>query len=660
MEKKKCLIEENQNPIGDNFNTNLINEKKNNVVKKNVTKKNSKAQKVLKSKFQNSQEKYLKNNFKEQSNNPENKKLFKKKENYSPIKKNWKIQNSKKSQKDLTYVHNKNELIMKLKISLITSSSFLRSSSTDEMPTNKFDNLNFDPNFFYKETISKNKNDKEKENEKHKESQKKMATKIKDMVKKQKNINVKKKGEKKKRKRNKEKPKKKKRKRKKKKKKKKKKGTMLSKSKKKGEKQKKSQHRSKKKPKTQLNKDKDNHIQKVKGSNILKFKLNKNLKINKKPWPEYEVVPINFYQKNEYIKKPIKKIMKFKNCNKKQKKKLKNYYIIYLIANYFDRWGHNSIRKKKFFSKRNGLKNISIMVKKTFKDVEDLIRLGKVVFYPEINPVPSNRKLNIFQTGEVNVQNEIMKIKIDKKKKNILKEKIAKMKPQDLEIKILIQNIKIISFKSKKYDLDLLMKFQSDIESIRAIITFIYLIWSSDQTIRHKKNLRVIGFNPKRRLNSKRGINNKKFTTDLIKRIYPPMFPPSKKFLKKYSSEKNIDLKLGIEHVMEIFETQKGANFFVAIVNSKEYPLTPGYIKIRKKRMKIGLHKKTLYRIPWKSFPVILPSTTKPSLMTIKWISAHNCRESKEFFIDIRCKTCSHLNLIQKTIEHFQNNLREH
>ncbi|KAJ3451951.1 phd and ring finger domain-containing protein [Anaeramoeba flamelloides] len=228
-----------------------------------------------------------------------------------------------------------------------------------------------------------------------------------------------------------------------------------------------------------------------------------------------------------------------------------------------------SQKTKKIFKKYNN------DVLPSFNDAKKVMALGTTYFNIEKNTTGNvfcKAKMTI-TPKKIKVQSVIDGLLLSKNWNKEIEFYIHRAHECEFGIGILKQN-KFIHLKAPNKHLKQLM-----------ILTC--LIFNKYKTFKNK-----IGHNPKV---DKFDIHN----LDLS--WVPPPIVPNKKFLSKKSSIQDYtSRKVTPAQIIDYYHDRNGVNFLCTVLSKRHFPLAPGYIKLRKNQIKIGLGKQTLYKISFK------------------------------------------------------------
>ncbi|KAJ3429550.1 chromodomain-helicase-DNA-binding protein [Anaeramoeba flamelloides] len=362
----------------------------------------------------------------------------------------------------------------------------------------------------------------------------------------------------------------------------------------------------------------------------------------------HAIIPLLINKKNIYLRKRIKQIFQRSTKNKYKKQITKSpktrayLYLIFYLINTLDNWKKNSKTKSNQFSKKYGFDPYQLICSKAHREAKDLGKNGRAIFQVKI--AKGNHRTYKSGIIELNKKDLLLKYSFNQEtalfKLPILKEtfQIAVKKKDPNEISILKESLK----KNQK-DKQFKIKFDDEIKAIWGITTIIYFV----NTILKNRNAKNsgIGQNPIRKF--------EKPIEELAEHVMPPLTSPNSAFNKLLSGVNHINPKEKPKNILLKYRIDSGVNFLVAVVNEKEFPLSPGFLKIRKNKMKIGIEKSVAYTVPWKSRPEIKKNQDNSNFFVIEWTHTATCSASTIPSVSIVCTRASERSLITRTIIHF-------
>ncbi|KAJ3435257.1 endochitinase a [Anaeramoeba flamelloides] len=107
----------------------------------------------------------------------------------------------------------------------------------------------------------------------------------------------------------------------------------------------------------------------------------------------------------------------------------------------------------------------------------------------------------------------------------------------------------------------------------------------------------------------------------------PLSLSPGKKFDKLKSSIFQVQKRrIKPKNIINEYYKNGGVNFFVTVIVKLAFPLSPGYLKLRKNQIKIGLNQKTFYKISFKNNVKVFRNPTQSKIFMISWKKSNkNC-----------------------------------
>ncbi|KAJ6253812.1 nnp-1 protein putative nuclear protein 1 nop52 [Anaeramoeba flamelloides] len=362
----------------------------------------------------------------------------------------------------------------------------------------------------------------------------------------------------------------------------------------------------------------------------------------------HAIIPLLINKKNIYLRKDITQIFRRSTKNKYKKQIIKSpktrayLFLIFYLINTLDNWKKNSKTKSNQFSKKYGFDPYQLICSKAYREAKDLGKNGRAIFQVKI--AKGNHRTYKSGIIELNKKELLLKYSFNQDtplfKLPILKEtfQIAVKKKDPSEISILQE-----SMKKNQRDKQFKIKFDDEIKAIWGMITIMYF-YNAILKNRNSKNS-GIGQNPIRTF--------EKPIEELAEHVMPPLTSPNNAFNKLLSGVNHIDPKDEPKNILLKYVIDGGVNFLVAVVNEKEFPLSSGFLKIRKNKMKIGIDASVAYTIPWKSRPEIKKNQDNSNFFVIEWTQTATCSASTIPSVSIVCTRASERSLITRTIIHF-------
>ncbi|KAJ3429626.1 ankyrin repeat domain-containing protein [Anaeramoeba flamelloides] len=362
----------------------------------------------------------------------------------------------------------------------------------------------------------------------------------------------------------------------------------------------------------------------------------------------HAIIPLFLNKANIYLKKEIWQIFQRSTKNKYKKQIIKSpktrayLYLIFYLINTLDNWKKNSKTKSDQFSKKYGFDVYQQICKQGYQQAKDLGKNGCAIL--QVKMAKGNHRNYKSGVIELNKRDLLLKYSLNQErptfKLSVLKEpfQMAVKKRDPSEISIIKE-----SMKKGQRDQQFKIKFDEEIKAIHGLMTIMYFY----NTIHKNKNSKNsgIGQNPVRIF--ERPIE------ELVGHVMPPLAPPNTNFNKLLSGVKHIDAKEKPKNILLKYMIDGGVNFLVAVVNEKEFPLSPGFLKIRKNKMKIGIGKSVAYTVPWKSRPEIKKNQENSNFFVIEWTHTATCSTTTVPSVTIVCTRLSERSLITRTIIHF-------
>ncbi|KAJ6245492.1 hypothetical protein M0813_19911 [Anaeramoeba flamelloides] len=361
---------------------------------------------------------------------------------------------------------------------------------------------------------------------------------------------------------------------------------------------------------------------------------------------------------------------------------LKKGFIKFLFQSKYKNINNFQCLSNFFFESESGSGSVSKSISESENEFEekDFNRNNKKRQQFKINDSINGKEIE----GES--ENEKMKkywIQITKKyliisdKKSFLE--LCKIKLSDnLKINIEI-NKKInthLKLNFENEEKQLILDFQSEEERFICLTTLILFLKSSKSNLKEKKDNLLHN-------NKKKGKQNKKNENDHVYNDknnnknkkgniqaspsaidYPELVPPNKKFLKLYSTLDDVVDKNNVKRLFEKYYNNKGVNFLVAIESEnvrkkkdkeikKISNLKPGFLKIRRNCLIIGVGKKALETVSFKKDLIVRRAPKKNQCIEIQWTQSHACRATSEPSITLVCNRTSERSLIIRSIFYF-------
>ncbi|KAJ3425697.1 armadillo repeat-containing protein [Anaeramoeba flamelloides] len=336
------------------------------------------------------------------------------------------------------------------------------------------------------------------------------------------------------------------------------------------------------------------------------------------------------------------------NKKKKEQKKTKNLipsdesiYLVFFILNTLDKWKTNN--REISINSQNGEigEFYDELTQECVSDTKNIGKLGEMIFPCQLcqykNEIKNNAKV------EIEINKKIIKICDPDHSTQYFKADLTTL--LDISINIIEDNY-FIAFKlalkeQMERPFDCILRFSQENELATCLSTILYFI-------KNKSQKNVIGYNPP----------TEEEVKDFSSRVFPILRVPNKKFLKLMSSMERVDMSSNPKDILKQYYENNGVNFLITIVTNNTFPLAPGYIQIRKK--KIGVYKeKNLFRtIPFSGRPVIYKSEKNSGLFRIQWEKNRACRASTDTSVTFLCKRSSERSLISRSISFFASNWR--
>ncbi|KAJ6250278.1 tubulin-folding cofactor b [Anaeramoeba flamelloides] len=189
---------------------------------------------------------------------------------------------------------------------------------------------------------------------------------------------------------------------------------------------------------------------------------------------------------------------------------------------------------------------------------------------------------------------------------------------------------------------DCIVKFPQENQLATCLSTILYFL-------KNKAKKNVIGYNPQ----------TQRVVKDYSSRIYPILRAPNKKFEKLLSSVESVDMSSNPNNILNQYYQKNGVNFLITIITNNEFPLTPGYIEIRKKKIKVYKDKSLFQTIPFSGRPVTYKSEKNVCLFRLQWERNRACRAATDTTITFLAKRSKERSLISRSISFFASNYRK-
>ncbi|KAJ3427561.1 ap-3 complex subunit delta-1 [Anaeramoeba flamelloides] len=189
---------------------------------------------------------------------------------------------------------------------------------------------------------------------------------------------------------------------------------------------------------------------------------------------------------------------------------------------------------------------------------------------------------------------------------------------------------------------DCIVKFSQENQLATCLSTILYFL-------KNKAKKNVIGYNPQ----------TQRVVKDYSSRIYPILRAPNKKFEKLLSSVESVDMSSNPNNILNQYYQKNGVNFLITIITNNEFPLTPGYIEIRKKKIKVYKDKSLFQTIPFSGRPVTYKSEKNVCLFRLQWERNRACRAATDTTITFLAKRSKERSLISRSISFFASNYRK-
>ncbi|KAJ3433057.1 chromatin structure-remodeling complex protein syd [Anaeramoeba flamelloides] len=236
-------------------------------------------------------------------------------------------------------------------------------------------------------------------------------------------------------------------------------------------------------------------------------------------------------------------------------------------------------------------------VGEAFNDARKYLKLGDAIFQIQITQyqmgVPRDATL-ILSKKSIHIEIANIGKVLNKKWSKDIEFLIHKLNGNDFHIGIPKENITF--------------KCRAKSKHLRKTIVLTCLLFT-----KFKNNKKMMGYNP---FTDQIDLNN----LDLS--MIPTSFSPNKKFDEKISSIIEVkQKKKKPSSVLEEYYSNGGVNFLCTLLIKRDFPLSPGYIKIRKNIVKIGQRNKTVHTINFKDNFKIFKHPTIDQLFMIGWDS---------------------------------------
>ncbi|KAJ3427537.1 hypothetical protein M0812_26051 [Anaeramoeba flamelloides] len=243
-------------------------------------------------------------------------------------------------------------------------------------------------------------------------------------------------------------------------------------------------------------------------------------------------------------------------------------YLIFFLLNTLDKWNTNIRETSITF--RNG--ELGEFYDELSKDcVSDTIKIGKLgemAFACELYQNKGKKKN--YEKVEIEINKKIIKVCTVDQSIQYFKSNLNTS--LDISININEENYYLalsIGSNEKKTveNFDCIVKFSQENQLATCLSTILYFL-------KNKAKKNVIGYNPQ----------TQRVVKDYSSRIYPILRAPNKKFEKLLSSVESVDMSSNPNNILNQYYQKNGVNFLITIITNNEFPLTPGYIEIRKKK----------------------------------------------------------------------------
>ncbi|KAJ3447838.1 hypothetical protein M0812_00311 [Anaeramoeba flamelloides] len=336
------------------------------------------------------------------------------------------------------------------------------------------------------------------------------------------------------------------------------------------------------------------------------------------------------------------------NKKKKEQKKTKNLipsdesvYLVFFILNTLDNWSSNNREKSINFQNGELGEFYDELTQECVSDTKNIGKLGEMIFPCQLCQYKNEIKNNV--KVEIEINKKIIKICAPDRSTQYFKSDLTTL--LDLSINIVKDNY-LIAFslalkEQTEKPFDCIISFSQENELATCLSTILYFI-------KNKSQKNVLGYNPPTEEDVK----------DFSSRVFPILRIPNKKFLKLMSSMERVDMSSNPKDILKQYYENNGVNFLITIVTNNDFPLAPGYIQIRKKRISVFKEKNLIQTIPFSGRPVIYKSEKNSGLFRIQWEKNRACRASTDTSVTFLCKRSSERSLISRSISFFASNWR--
>ncbi|KAJ3443059.1 hypothetical protein M0812_12818 [Anaeramoeba flamelloides] len=377
----------------------------------------------------------------------------------------------------------------------------------------------------------------------------------------------------------------------------------------------------------------------------------------------HAIIPLLINKKNMYLINNISQIFKRspKNNHKKQitkSPKTRAYlYLIFYIINTLDKWKQNSKMASVKFSKKYGFESYQPICSQAYKEAVKLGQNGHSTFKVKISKgnhqTPKNGLIELNKSELILKSNKNNERPILKHSSFQDSFQIAIKKTDPSEISIIKKSTKKQRNKQKNEQFQI--KFDDEIKAISGITAITYFLnkfWKNKSNKSgNSKKVTAVDNNPFQK--SGESIN------DLVDHTIPPLVTPNKSFHKLLSGVSYINSKDKPKTILLQYMANDGVNFLVAVIKQKKLTLLPGFLKIRKNKMKVGIEKSVAYTIPWKSRPELKNDKENSTHFVIEWTRSSTCSTTSIPSITIACTRPSERSLITRTIIYFASEWRK-
>ncbi|KAJ3443812.1 delta adaptin-related [Anaeramoeba flamelloides] len=319
-------------------------------------------------------------------------------------------------------------------------------------------------------------------------------------------------------------------------------------------------------------------------------------------------------------------------------------YLIFFLLNTLDEWNTN-IRETSITFRNGELGEFyDGLSKDCVSDTINIGKLGEMTFPCELYQKKGENKNN--EKVEIEINKKIIKVcTVDHSVRYFKSDLNTSL---DISINVNGENyymaLSIGSNEKKTVEnFDCIVKFSQENQLATCLSTILYFINNKG-----KKN--VIGNNPP----------TPREVQDYSSRVYPILRAPNKKFEKLLSSVESVDMSSNPQNILNKYYQNNGVNFLITIITNNEFPLTPGYIEIRKKKLKVYKAKSLYQTIPFSGRPVTYKSEKNICLFRLQWERNRACRAATDTTITFLAKRSKERSLISRSISFFASNYRKH